>query len=176
MVKKPLKILAINSGSKYLGIAIFEGPELKDWCIKGIKGKWSKTKLKKVETILADFMIQYEPNILAMKRLHLSRTSRNLNQLVVNIKIFCQKRGLKIYQYSLGELEKFLSPGERINKKRLAEVVASHYPFLFHELAKEQGNKNPYLIRMFEAVALGSVCFHYLDRRYPITRLRYSKR
>lgn len=163
MVKKPLTILAINPGSKYLGIAVFEGPELRDWCIKAIKGKWSKAKFKKVETILSDLMMQYEPNVLAIKKLHPSRTSKKLNRLVAHVKAFCQKKGLKIYQYSLEELENFLSPGERINKNQLAEAVASHYPFLFHELAKEQNHKNPYLIRMFEAIALGTVCFSRLD-------------
>jgi type VI protein secretion system component VasA len=45
----------------------------------------------------------------------------------------------------------------------MAKLVASEYPILYHELEKERSHRNPYYIRMFEAVALGSACLHQLD-------------
>jgi hypothetical protein len=50
-----------------------------------------------------------------------------------------------------------------MNKRKLAELAASRYPVLAHEARKEKTINNPYQIRMFEAVALGSVCLHQLD-------------
>lgn len=163
MPKKPLTILGINPGSKYLGIAIFQGHELRDWRIKTFKGKWSKEKMKKVIGIIYDFICQYNPSVLALKEFTPSRSSHGLNRLIMKIKDLAKKERMKIYEYSIKDLEAFFSPEGRINKRQLAEVVASKYLVLFNELNKEKAHRNPYHIRMFEAVALASVCFHQLD-------------
>lgn len=164
MLKTPLTILAINPGSRYLGIAVFQGPELRDWRVKIIKRKGPKEKMKMIKEIVSSFIELYRPNVLAIKRLHSSRSSQNLKQLAARIREFARRKGLKVYQYSIEDLEVFFSPEVRINKEKLAEIITSKYSVLIHELKKEKDNQNPYYIRMFEAVALGSVCFHQLDK------------
>lgn len=161
--QRPLRIIGLNPGSKYLGIAVFQGSDLRDWGIKVIKGKWSKAKVDKIRKILSIFIEQYELTALAIKQLHPSRGSPELRRLVTGIRKLFRRKGLKVYQYSLKELENWFSPEEKINKKEMAEMVALDYPFLFKELEKEKRNKNPYFIRMFEAVALGIRCFAELD-------------
>jgi len=106
---------------------------------------------------------RYDLNVLAIKKLHRSRSSKNLNLLTARIREFARRKGLRVYEYSLRDLEQFFSPEGKINKKQMAELVASQYPFLIPPLEKEKGNRNPYLIRMFEAIALGVRCFHELD-------------
>lgn len=164
MLKNPLKIIGINPGTRYLGVAVFEGPELVDWRIKVLKGKWSKEKMKRAMDIISEFNELYEPNILAIKKLHPSRRAENLNRLVVRIKEFSKRKGIKVYQYSIKDLEEFFIKEEKLNKKNLSVVVVSEYPVLIHELEKEKAHKNPYYFRIFEAVALASRCFHELDR------------
>jgi len=165
MIKKALTIIGINPGTRYLGIAVFQGSELLDWRIKILKGKWSKEKMKRAIEIVSEFIERYELNVLAIKKLHPSRRSLNLARLVAKIKEFSKRKGLKVYQYSIKDLEDFFSEEEKIkNKKRLAEMMVSEYPHLFHEFKREKSHKNPYYFRMFEAVALASVCFHQLDR------------
>jgi len=110
MSKKPLKIIGINPGSKYLGIAIFQGSDLRYWGIKVLKGKWSKEKIEKAKEIISDLIVRYDLNVLAIKRLHPSRSSKNLNRLVAKIKEFSKRKGLRVYQYSMKDLEKFFSP------------------------------------------------------------------
>ncbi len=163
MVKKPLKILAINPGSKYLGIALFERADLQYWGVKVFKGRHSNEKLTKVKMVLSDFIDWYSPNVLAIKKLHHSRTSTNLNQVVFKIKKLSRRKSLRVCQYSLGDLKDFFSLGTKINKRHMAELIVAQYPFLTHPLEKEKRNKNPYFIRMFEAIALGIVCFNQLD-------------
>ena len=165
MPKKPLKIIGINPGTRYLGIAAFEGPELMDWRIKTLKGKWSKEKMKRAVGIISDFIERYEPCVLSIKRLHPSRNSRNLKKLVEKIKKLARSLRFRVCQYSIKDLESFFNPEKKMNKKRLAKIVTSEYPVLLHELNKEKRNKNAYHIRMFEAVALGAVCFYQLDKR-----------
>jgi Holliday junction resolvasome RuvABC endonuclease subunit len=161
---RELKILGINPGTRYLGVAIFEGGELLDWGVKVIKGKRSEERTKMAKKIVSLLIDCGGPEVLAIKLLHPARSSKNLKRLVSQIKELSKRRGLKVYQYSIKELEDFFSPEEKINKRKLAEIVALEYPELLPELEKEKSHKNPYHMRMFEAIALGSMCFHHLDR------------
>jgi hypothetical protein len=164
MIKEIPNILAINPGTKYLGYAVFQGSELRDWGIKTISGKWSKEKMEKLEKIIVGFIDRYGLNILAIKRLHPSRSSQNLDELVSQIKELAKSKGLRICQYSINDLKDFFSPEKRINKNHLAEILTSKHQSLFHELEEEKAHKNHYRLRMFEAVALGSVCSYQLDQ------------
>ena len=164
MQKKPITILGINPGAKYLGIAVFRGPELRDWRIKVTKGTWSNEKYRKTMVILSEFIEQYQPDVLALKRLNPFRSSAGLDRLVQKIIALSEKKGLKIRRYGIRELEAFFYSEGRSNKRKMAEIIASQYPVLYSELDLERRNKNPYHLRMFEAVGLGAVCFHQLDR------------
>lgn len=161
MPEKKLHILGINPGTKYTGFAVFLGPELRDWGIKSFKGKWSKAKMKRVIKVISNQIHKYGINTLVIKKLHPARCSANLKKLVIELKNYCRKKRLKIFSYSIQELESYFSPEQKINKKALAEIIALEYPALFHDLKKERKNKNPYFIRVFEAVALGSA--YYFD-------------
>ena len=74
------------------------------------------------------------------------------------MKRLTRKKGVSLRQYGIAELEAALASGERINKAQLAERIAARYPILFPELQGEKRNKNPYHMRMFEAVALAALC------------------
>ena len=164
MTKKPLKIIGINPGTRYLGIAVFNGPELMDWRIKVLEGKWSDEKIKKAIGIMSEITERYEPNVLAIKKLHPSRRSENLLILTNKIKDFSKRNKLKVYQYSIKDIENlFLEDGKR-NKGNLIEAIAKLYPILHHDLNRERKHKNPYFFRMFEAVALASACAQGLRR------------
>lgn len=165
MVKKIITIIGINPGTRYLGISVFHGSELRDWRVKVIKGKLPKEKIKRAMTIVSGLIKQYKPSALAIKKVHTSRSSLNLNKLVTKIKKSSKSKKLKIYEYSIKELETFFSPEGRVNKKKMTEIIASKYPVLFNEFNREKDRKNPYHIRMFEAVALGSICFYQLDSK-----------
>jgi Holliday junction resolvasome RuvABC endonuclease subunit len=155
---KNTKIIGISPGTRYVGYAIFYGPELRDWGIKNIEGRWSKEKQKRIMVFISDLIGQHKPDVLVVKALHPSRSSPNLNQLVRRIKEISKRKRLMVHQYSIKELEKFFYPNGRINKRALAEKVAEKYSVLSHELKREKTIINPYYIRMFEAVALGSLC------------------
>jgi len=163
MQKSPITILGINPGAKYLGIAVFRGPELRDWRVKVTKGKWSALKYRKTIDILSAFIEQYRPDVLAVKRLDPARSSAGLDRLVEKIITLSGKQGIKVYRYEIKELEAYFQAEGRSNKRKMAEIIAAEYPALHGELNLERSNKNPYHLRMFEAVALGAVCFHELD-------------
>jgi Holliday junction resolvasome RuvABC endonuclease subunit len=158
MPQKTIKIIGINPGTRYLGIAILFGPELMDWRIKVLEGKWSEEKINKAKGIVSELINQYEPNILAIKRLHPSRRSENLLRLVNKIKEYSKQNKLKLYQYSIKEIEKLLIRDVKLNKRNLIDAMVELYPVLHHDLGRERNHRNPYYFRSFEAVALASAC------------------
>ena len=159
MRKEPLRILGINPGTKYLGLAVFQNRSLFDWRVKRLDGKWSKDKIDKAIGVISDHVDLYDLNTVALKELHPARSSKNLRLLVSRINVLARQKKLRISQFSIKELEKFLLEEVKYNKKNLAEKMAVDYPCLIHELEKENTNKNSYNQRTFEAVALGAACF-----------------
>ena len=155
---KNTKIIGISPGTRYIGYAIFYSSELRDWGVKNVEGKWSKEKQKRIMSFISNLTTEHKPNAIAIKKLHPSRSSPNLNRLVTKIKESSERKRLKVYQHSIKEIESFFYLDGRINKRALAEKVAEKYSVLSHELNREKTITNPYYIRMFEAVALGSLC------------------
>jgi Holliday junction resolvasome RuvABC endonuclease subunit len=164
MTKEIPKIIGINPGTRYLGIAVVYGSELMDWRIKVLDGKWAKEKIKKAIKIISDLIDQYEPNVLALKKLHPSRRSDNLTRLANKIKDFARKKKMKIYQYSIKEIEKYFIYDRKLNKMNLIEAMVNQYPILHHDLDKEKSLRNSYYFRIFEAIALASACARGLGK------------
>ena len=162
MLKEPLRIIGINPGTRYLGLAVFQDRSLFDWRIKLLEGKWSKKKIDKAIDIISEYIELYDLNTIALKKLHPAHSSKNLRLLVSRIKALARRRKIRVYQYSVKEIEKILLEDAKNNKKNLAEKMVSDYPCLVHELEKEKAHKNPYHLRMFEAVALGAASIYKL--------------
>jgi len=120
-------------------------------------------------SVISDLTGHHRPNVLSLKEPHPSRSSANLDRVVSRIRELSKRKGLRICQYSMEELGSFFCPGERINRSDLMEIIAEKYPVLAHELDRERTIINPYYVRMFEAVALGSMCFNHLDRHRQTT-------
>ena len=167
MLKNPITIIGINPGARYLGLAVFVGPELREWRIKAFNGTWSPAKMKKIERMFTRYLDRYKPNAIAMKKLHPSRSSSRLNRLVDVVKRIAKQKRIKLREYPVCEVESSLSNGETINKKKMAELVALQNPVLLHEFKREGMHKNPYHIRMFEAVALAMKGFYEEDSEKP---------
>lgn len=131
-----------------------------DWRTKLLDGKWSKKKIDKILDLISEHAAVYEVNTLAIKKLHPSHSSRNLRLLVSRIKTLARRKKLKVYQFSIRELEQLFLTGAKFNKRNLIEKLIPDYPYLINEFGKEKAHRNPYHSRMFEAVALGAACFH----------------
>lgn len=152
------KILAVNPGTRYIGIAVIEGPELLDWGIKAVSGKWSIRKEDRFKAMIIHLIEKYQPDILTLKKLHPSRSSANLASLNCQILRLADDMKLITCSHTITEIEAAYHSDKRINKRKLAEIVSTNYPFLRRLLKREDVNSNPYYLRMFEAIALAFVC------------------
>ncbi len=164
MQESEIRILAVNPGSRYIGIAVFHGPELADWGVKSIREASVKGKMERLKSIFVEIAGTHTVSCFVIKGLHPARSSKRLRKLTSEAIDWARKEGLDTREYSIHEIEASLVPSRKRNKKHLMEEVAARYPFLYPELEKERRNRNPYLVRMFEAVALGMRCLSDLEK------------
>lgn len=151
-------ILGISPGTRLLGFAIIQDGELRDWGVMSFKEKWSKAKLKRILAVVENLVISYGVNIVVLKKVHPSRTSKGLHQLVTGLEKSAKVNRIKIYRYTIVEIKDALSPDERINKKVMAEMIVAKFPELNPELIKEHKSQNTHYTRMFEAAGLDMAC------------------
>ena len=163
MAREAIRIISINPGTRYLGLAIFDGSNLLDWRVKSFEGKWTKEKADRILDIVREQIELYDIDAIAIKKLHPSRSSKNLKLLVSRIKVLGKKKRIKVQSHSIKELENFFIMDEKPNKRNLAERIALEYPVLAHELNEEKSHKNAYHLRMIEAVALGMMIKTAID-------------
>ncbi len=152
------KIIGINPGTRYTGIAVFHGLELRDWQVRNIDGRWSDDKMTNIILSLSSLIDCHKPDALAIKKLHPSRSSPNLKELVDRVNKLAKRKGLKVCQYTIDELKAHFQSGSR---RELAEKVTEEYPILSHELrvylTRDRAWKERYQQNMFDAVALGLI-------------------
>lgn len=163
MINPPRTVLAVNPGSRYLGIAVMQGTHLADWRVKVLKGHSPKETTRKARGILLMFILRYQPAILAIKKLDRCRSSRALDQLTLELSTLAKSHGVEVREYPLRCFKRFFTGLPRSNKKAMAEIIAAQYPDLLYELDREKAAKNPYHTRLFEAVALAALAEHELD-------------
>jgi len=164
MPKESPRILAVNPGSRYIGFAAFRGPELLDWGVRVITAKTPRGRVRVAGHILKEAIERFQPDTLAVKRLDSSRSSTSLDRLTDSIRELSRRRKLKVHQYSITQLKHGLCSEVNGNKRRLAAEVAGTYPILSRYFQKEMANRHPYHLRMFEAVALGVVCYRQAEK------------
>jgi hypothetical protein len=159
MPKEPPRILAVNPGTRYIGFAAFQGPDLLDWGVRVNTAKTPRGRVRVAGRIITDAIDRFHSDVLAVKRLHESRTSTSLDRFADSIRKLARLRKVRIRQYSIADLEHELCAGPRSNKRQLAAEVVGAYPVLSRYFQQELANRHPYHVRMFEAVALGIVCY-----------------
>jgi hypothetical protein len=164
MLRKEICVLAVNPGTKYLGLAVFQGSDLIYWGTKVLRGKWSIRKLRNAEKLLLDIIDRYGITVLSLKRVHPSRTSTNLRSLIASIEGLAEKRGLTVHRYELGDLKRFFAASPKANKMTVLRLALAQYQFLGDQIDREEKHKHPYFIRMFEAIAAGILAFNRFDR------------
>ena len=159
----PPVILGLSPGTRYTGFGVLQGYELRDWGVKGFRGVWSDAKRTRARQVVGELMRRNAIEIVAMKRPHPSRTSPALTQLVEEMAELSARRGIMLCHYSIEDLLAHFAPGQHINKLQMAERLAAQHPILYPTLEAEKQRRNPYHMRMFEAVAAACLCLHRHD-------------
>ena len=161
----PKRIMAVNPGMQYLGIAILEGENLLWYSVKTFPGRKTLPSMRlEVQQFLAQFLQKYSPSVLAIEEPFYapSLQSDNLKKLTRNIKTWGKWKGLRVYGYYPPAVKAFFCRDDP-TKQSLAEAMVVQYPFLSQYLSV-LGWKRPYWFHVFDAVGLGLMCHRKLTR------------
>ncbi len=160
MTKKKTKILAIDPGTKEMGVAFLEKGKLIHYGVKSIKKKRSPHQtLEEGRKIVERLISDLKPEILVVEKTFFAnnRNSSLLNVFFDEIKAIGRRKRLRVLSYAPNTVKKFICGNGRASKEEVAKVIVSRYPELKVYINNDRKWKERYHQNMFDAVALGIV-------------------
>ncbi len=169
-IQKPIKILAVNPGTRYIGVAILKGQpknqaKLIYYGIKSINNR-STTRhiLQEGKEIINELLYYHQPDIVAQKKVFFvqEKNSERLNKLSEAIKILVKRKNLTYTEYAPTTVRKQICQKDKATKKETTKILVSLYPELAANLTQEKIWKDDYWSHMYNAVAIGLCCWQNL--------------
>lgn len=186
MENERIRILAVNPGTKYLGIALFKGAELTHWGIKTLKSKGMSESevIQKVGKIIKTSIEEYKPTVMAVA-MPASPQCRNnplLKAIIRKINDMGRRKTYRVYSLAPLAAKNYLCRNGKVNKMEMEKVIVSqYYPWLYRRYEKDlekvkRGHwwKRKYYFPLFDAIALGIYCYQKVTSSF-IKRLKGSK-
>jgi crossover junction endodeoxyribonuclease RuvC len=158
MPKNKPKILAIDPGTREMGVAFLEGEKLIYHGVKAIPtDKSPNEKLKEGREIIIRLINDFKPDILVVEKSFFAnnRTASLLHAFINEIRAIGSKKGLKVMSYATSTVRKSIAGNGRASKKELSKVIVSKYPTLKVYISQDRAWKELYHQNMFDAIALG---------------------
>jgi crossover junction endodeoxyribonuclease RuvC len=154
------KILAIDPGTREMGVAVLEGQALLYYGVKNIRGQRNPaTVLRRIQEVITGLIERFRPDCLATEKVLLNQ--KNASLLVVTaeeIKATARQHNLAIYEYVPSAVRKAICGGGRATKQQTARVVAQQFPELRSYLEQKTKWETLYYANMFDAIAVGLNC------------------
>lgn len=127
------KILAVDPGSRYLGIAVMERGQLVHWGVKSIKMNQPPQKrindAKKIVQKLIDF---YQPQVLAIEKPlpHWSEQSKLLDKICEAIKETAKENKVRVREFTPRQIRKNVCGDPKATREEMAKILFMHFPEL----------------------------------------------
>jgi hypothetical protein len=156
---QPKRILAVDPGMQYLGVAVLEDEELIWYGVKTFPGVRALPEVgAEVKQYLSKLLNDYQPSVLAIEQPFYAQSllSKNLCRLTDQIKDWGRWKGLKVRSY-LPTAPKAYFCRDRQTKQSLAEAMVEIYPFLRRYLTYLPWRRR-YWLHVFDAVGLALLC------------------
>ena len=158
MSKTNSRILAIDPGTKWMGVAFLENEQLVYHGVKVIKrGDSPHENLQNARKAVLRLIKDYQPNTLAAEKVFFSNNRHGslMKVLFEEIKAIAKRKGLKFISFPPSSIKKFITGNGWANKFEVAYSVAKKYPELKVYLTQDREWKERFHQNMFDAVALG---------------------
>ena len=158
MLKKNQKILAIDPGTREMGIAFLDNGKLIYHGIKTFDKSLSPhEKLRECRKTILRLIQDFKPRILVIEKTFYARNRNTslLNVFADEIVSMARRRKLKVSSFAPCTVKKNICGYGRASKEDIARVVISKYPELKVYLTQDKTWKEKYHRNMFDAVALG---------------------
>ena len=162
MPKPKTKILAIDPGTREIGVALLQNGDLIYHGVKTIRKRGSpQERLKEGRKIVLRLIQDFKPQVLAVEKTFFAKNKNAalLNVFAEEIKAIGKQQGKTVVSFAPNTVKKFICGNGRASKAEVARVVIARYPELKVFLTQDRAWKERYHQNMFDAVALG-ICSH----------------
>jgi len=152
------EVLAIDPGTREMGIAFLDDGKLIYYGVKTIKKhRYPNETLKEGRKFIIRLIKDFRPNILIYEKTFFAnnRNSSLLNVFVDEIRAIGRRKGLEVKGFAPSTVKKAICGNGRASKREVARAIASRYPELKVYLNQDRVWKELYYQNMFDAVALG---------------------
>lgn len=155
------RILAIDPGTRYWGIAVFKGEHLSESMVKVLTANHSPAnRLKEAREIFTSLIEDFEPDVLVMEKpfFFWSKQAHFLDTLIDELKSLARKEKMAFYEYSPRTIRKVVCGNGNTTKREMAKFLTSLYPGLIIHFKQDKKYKELYWGHMFDAIGVG-VCY-----------------
>jgi len=152
------KVLAIDPGTREMGIAFLDKGNLIYYGVKTIKrSKSPHETLKEGRRTILRLIKDFKPKVLVVEKAFFAN-NRNvalLNIFFDEIMAIGRRKKLKVLSFVPSTVKKQICGNGRATKREVARVIVSKFPELKVYLTQDRAWKERYHQNMFDAVALG---------------------
>jgi len=156
MPNQKTKILAIDPGTREMGIAHFEDDDLVDYGVKAVKRSQTTRELFiRLDQILLRLIQEKRPRVLVLEKNNFSQIKQNvlLTLAVHKIKAVAKRHRVPVVEYNPRTVRKAVCNNGNATKRELARMVAASYPELRAYLESNRRWRERYYQNIFDAVA-----------------------
>jgi len=158
MPRRAKRILAIDPGTRWMGVAVMQKGKLLNHGVEVIKrGSNPRENLKNARKAVLRLIRDFEPDILAVEKAFFANNSNAplMKALEDNIRLIARRKKLKLVAFAPSSIKKFICGDGWAKKKQVAQAVLVKYPQLRVYYTQDRGWKEVFHQNMFDAVAVG---------------------
>jgi Holliday junction resolvasome RuvABC endonuclease subunit len=158
---KTKRILAIDPGTRLMGVAILEGRELLYYGVKTIRRPKSPREiLAEASRIIQNLIAYYQPTLIVIEKTFLIQKSASLLMVLAEeIKNQAQRSNLQVFEYAPTYVREYLCQPNKATKRETAKKIARCFPELRTILHRSSAFEERYYSNLFSAVALALVWY-----------------
>lgn len=149
-------ILGISLKVKHLGLAVLYGGELTEFRVRTFYGAWTDEKRHDILRTIKKKVARYEVTKIVVKAPKQTHCSDAILAVLRDIERLAEQSDIGIILCTMSNLIKLYSEDGSGNKRQLIHAICRRYP-ANKQLAllceKERSSKNPYHVKVFEAIA-----------------------
>jgi crossover junction endodeoxyribonuclease RuvC len=159
--RKKTRILAIDPGTREMGVAVIENGSLLYCGVETFRKLPSpQERLRQGRAAVARLIGDFRPTVLAVEKTFIGR-NRNaalLNVLADEVFALGRRKGITVLGFAPNTVKKIVAGNGWATKEEVARAVARKFPKLKACLPPDRKWKNRQRHNMFDAVALGVAC------------------
>ena len=158
---KKRRILAIDPGTREMGIAVLEGRSLIYHGVETLTNRGTPhERLLEGRRVFLRLLNDFKPAVVAVETAFFAsnRNTALLNVFVDELRALAKGRGFSVANFAPSTIKRHMCGDGWAAKMDVAKAVAAKYPKLKVYLTQDRKWKARYHENMFDAVAVGVVC------------------